>query len=117
MRFKNDIKKENILVRKMEKSFIKEPCSILANAERFAFHFLVLGYSAVYLLLFFLFCYEFQVLFLKLLRQSSYNPFIFEQIQCLCSGVWVPMLRIYVPVETSSDEFDEFLVSRVLKSI
>jgi hypothetical protein len=37
----------------MEKSFIKEAGSILANAERLAFRLLILGYSAVNLFLFF----------------------------------------------------------------
>ena len=61
----------------MEKSFIKEAGSILADAERLAFGLLVFGYPAVNLLLFFFLCDEFQVLHLKLLRQSSQNPFVF----------------------------------------
>lgn len=76
----------------MEKSFIKEAGCILANTERFAFSFLILSDSVVNLLLFFFLGYEFKMLFLKLLRQASQDPFVFEQFQSLYSGGRVPML-------------------------
>ena len=76
----------------MEKSFIKEAGSVLTNAKRFAFGFLILCDPVVYLLLFFFLRYEFQVLLFELFGQASQNPFVFEQFQGLDSSGRVPIL-------------------------
>jgi hypothetical protein len=80
------------VIRKMEKSFIKEASSILANTERLTFGLLILSNSVVNLLLFFFLSYELKMLFLELFRQASQNPFVLEQFQSLHSGSRVPML-------------------------